>query len=100
MTEPFDCFQEVRIQGASGPCCSLQEGGPSISDTVKMAGNTNAWRLSCLTPSTAVCVFLDVGPTGNKKIEDGKLLHLQFLTEYLHPCGEHRLRVSCSPGIL
>lgn len=89
--------QEVKIQGAAGQCCSLQEGGPSISDTVKMAGGTNAWRLSCLTPNTTVCMFLDVAPKGQAVAEDNQLLYLQFLTEYEHPSGQRRLRVSSQP---
>ena len=56
-----------------------------------------AWRLSCLSPSTTVCFFLDVGPTGSSPIDDGRLLHLQFITEYLHASGQHRIRVSHLP---
>jgi protein transport protein SEC23 len=87
----------VRIQGAAGPCCSLNVKGPNVSDTVLMVGGTCQWQLSSCDPSTSLCMFLDVAPTGNRPIEDGKSLLLQFQTEYRHPSGQTRLRVNPPP---
>lgn len=63
----------------------------------KVIGGTNAWQLSSCTPRTTLAVFLEVGPVGNQRIPDGKLLHLQFQTAYQHPSGQQRLRVSPEP---
>eukprot|EP00899_Mesostigma_viride_P022815 jgi/Mesvir1/3718/Mv14997-RA.3 len=90
--------RDVKVQGAIGPCATLDKKGPACSETLVGVGNTTAWRMCGLDKSTTMAVFFEVVPTtqaaGAQQSAAGQNLFLQFLTQYLHPSGQTRLRAT------
>ncbi|CDY12738.1 BnaC04g29030D [Brassica napus] len=94
-TLEINCSKDIKIQGAIGPCSSLEKKGPSVADTVIGEGNTNAWKLCGLDKSTCLTVFFDLSSTGlNAPGTVNPQFYLQFLTSYQNPEGQTLLRVT------
>ncbi|EOA29902.1 hypothetical protein CARUB_v10012995mg [Capsella rubella] len=89
------CSQDIKIQGAIGPCSSLEKKGASVADTVIGEGNTSAWKLCGLDKSTCLTVFFDISSSGsNAPGAANPNFYLQFLTSYQNPEGQTLLRVT------
>ncbi|GJP53087.1 hypothetical protein CLOM_g12223 [Closterium sp. NIES-68] len=93
------CSKDIKVQGAIGPCASLEKKGPSTSDTAISQGHTTQWKLCGLDALTTVAVLFDIAtaqqPSGAPSAAASaasQQLHLQFTTSYQHPSGETRLR--------
>ncbi|CAN6830019.1 unnamed protein product [Brassica oleracea] len=94
-TLEINCSKDIKIQGAIGPCSSLEKKGPSVADTVIGEGNTNTWKLCGLDKSTCLTVFFDLSSTGsNAPGTVNPQFYLQFLTSYQNPEGQTLLRVA------
>ncbi|CAI5469938.1 unnamed protein product [Closterium sp. Yama58-4] len=93
------CSKDIKVQGAIGPCASLEKKGPSTSDTPICQGHTTQWKLCGLDSLTTVALLFDIAtaqqPSGAPSAAAtaaSQQLHLQFTTSYQHPSGETRLR--------
>jgi protein transport protein SEC23 len=88
-----NCSKEVKIQGAIGPCASLERKGISCADIIIGQGDTSAWKMSGLNRSTTLIVFFEVNPTTQPGpySTTGQQFFLRFLTLYQHKGGEMRL---------
>jgi len=73
---------------------SKNEKGDQISEMEIGIGNTKAWQVSSLDPSTTVSFYFEVVNQGNATIPEGRQLYLQILTHYQHPTLGQRLRVT------
>ncbi|XP_010532717.1 PREDICTED: protein transport protein SEC23-like isoform X4 [Tarenaya hassleriana] len=94
-TLEVNCSKDIKIQGAIGPCSSLEKKGPSVADTVIGEGNTTAWKLCGLDKSTCLTIFFDLSSSGsNAPGAANPQLYLQFLTSYQNPEGQTLLRVT------
>ncbi|CAI7871535.1 unnamed protein product [Closterium sp. NIES-53] len=93
------CSKDIKVQGAIGPCASLEKKGPSTSDTPICQGHTTQWKLCGLDALTTVALLFDIAtaqqPSGAPSAAAtaaSQQFHLQFTTSYQHPSGETRLR--------
>lgn len=91
--------REVKIAGVIGPVASLNKEGPSVSNDVEIGiGGTSAWRLCTLDPKTTVAAYFEVVNPHANPIRDDQYRYIQFITQYLHPSGETRMRVTTTAG--
>ena len=86
--------REVKVQGAIGPCSSLEKKAPHVSEKELGIGNTCAWALGGVDPSTTLSFFFDVTAQQASQVQEGKCAYLQFVTRYKHSSGVTRLRVT------
>lgn len=94
-----NCSKDVKVQGAIGPCASLERKGGSTSDTVIGQGGTTMWKMCGLDRSTTLALFFEVAPSAQTTSNTGsqlggQQLYIQFLTQYQHSDGLTRLRVA------
>lgn len=90
------CSKDIKIQGAIGPCTSLEKKGVAVADTVIGQGNTTAWKLCSLDKNTNVTIFFDIS-SSERANPPGTLnpqLYLQFLTSYQSSDGQTMLRIT------
>lgn len=91
--------REVKIAGVIGPVASLNKEGPSVSTEMEIGiGGTSAWRMCALDPNTTLAAYFEVVNPHSNPIRDDQLRYIQFITRYLHPCGQHRMRVTTTAG--
>lgn len=86
--------RELKVSGAIGPCISTNIKSSSVSDTETGLGGTCQWKLCSLCPNTTLGVFLEVANQHNAPIPQGGRGCLQFITQYQHPSGQKRVRVT------
>lgn len=93
-----NCSKDVKVQGAIGPCASLEKKGVSTSDTVIGQGGTTMWKMCGLDRSTTLAIFFEVNPSTQASNAGAQLggqqFYLQFITQYQHSDGQARLRVT------
>ncbi|CAI9113143.1 OLC1v1013689C1 [Oldenlandia corymbosa var. corymbosa] len=89
------CSKDIKVQGAIGPCTSLEKKGPAVASTVIGEGNTTAWKLCGIDKTTCLTIFFDISAS-EKSDPSGVNPHLflQFLTSYQSPEGQSLLRVT------
>ncbi|KAH7966237.1 hypothetical protein HPB49_014696 [Dermacentor silvarum] len=86
--------RELKISGCIGPCISTNVKSSSVSDTETGLGGTCQWKMCTLSPSTTLGIFLEVANQHNAPIPQGGRGCLQFITQYQHPSGQKRVRVT------
>jgi protein transport protein SEC23 len=86
--------REARVIGALGPCCSLGKKGPSVGETEIGEAGTCAWKLCGLDPETSMAFYFEVVNQANNNLGPGAQRYVQFTTQYIHPSGETRQRVT------
>lgn len=86
--------KELKISGAIGACISMNIKGPNVSDTETGLGGTCQWKICALTPNTTIGLFFDVNNQHNASIPQGGRGCIQFITQYQHPSGIKRVRVT------
>lgn len=88
--------KELKISGCIGQCTSLKKTGPQVSETEIGQGGTTAWYLGGLDRNLTLAFYLDVPASqpGKENILTAKMGFLQFVTQYKHPSGQLRLRVT------
>jgi len=93
-TLEIKCSRELKIEGGIGPCVSLNVKNASISDTEIGMGNTVQWKLCTLSPNTTMAFFFEVANQHAAPIPQGGRGCIQFITQYQHPSGQRRIRVT------
>ncbi|XP_013105347.2 protein transport protein Sec23A isoform X1 [Stomoxys calcitrans] len=88
------CSRELKISGGIGSCVSLNVKSPSVSDVEIGMGQTVQWKLCTLTPSTTMAFFFEVVNQHAAPIPQGGRGCIQFITQYQHPSGQRRIRVT------
>ncbi|XP_068152003.1 protein transport protein Sec23A isoform X3 [Drosophila tropicalis] len=88
------CSRELKISGGIGSCVSLNVKSPSVSDVEIGMGNTVQWKLCTLSPSSTVAYFFEVVNQHAAPIPQGGRGCIQFITQYQHPSGQRRIRVT------
>nr|AAN71374.1 RE35250p [Drosophila melanogaster] len=88
------CSRELKISGGIGSCVSLNVKSPSVSDVEIGMGNTVQWKLCTLNPSSTVAYFFEVVNQHAAPIPQGGRGCIQFSTQYQHPSGQRRIRVT------
>lgn len=86
--------KEIKISGAIGNCISMKVKGPNVSDGDTGLGGTCQWKMCSLTPNSTIAVFFDVANQHNSGIPQGGRGCIQFITQYQHPSGQKRVRVT------
>lgn len=90
------CSKDLKIAGCVGPCQSMKKAGPQVSENEIGQGGTHVWYLGGIDRTSTLGFFIDV-PTstpGKETIPSAKIASLQFITQYKHPNGQLRLRVT------
>ncbi|KAI8044771.1 protein transport protein Sec23A isoform X1 [Drosophila gunungcola] len=88
------CSRELKISGGIGSCVSLNVKSPTVSDVEIGMGNTVQWKLCTLNPSSTVAYFFEVVNQHAAPIPQGGRGCIQFITQYQHPSGQRRIRVT------
>lgn len=88
------CSRELKISGGIGSCVSLNVKGASVSDVEIGMGQTVQWKLCTLNPNTTMAFFFEVVNQHSAPIPQGGRGSLQFITQYQHPSGQRRIRVT------
>ncbi|KAM7362998.1 transport protein Sec23 isoform 2-T2 [Cochliomyia hominivorax] len=88
------CSRELKISGGIGSCVSLNVKSPSVSDVEIGMGQTVQWKLCTLNPSTTMAFFFEVVNQHAAPIPQGGRGCIQFITQYQHPSGQRRIRVT------
>ncbi|XP_064552652.1 protein transport protein Sec23A isoform X2 [Drosophila montana] len=88
------CSRELKISGGIGSCVSLNVKSPSVSDVEIGMGNTVQWKLCTLNPSSTYAYFFEVVNQHSAPIPQGGRGCIQFITQYQHPSGQRRIRVT------
>ncbi|XP_018496150.1 protein transport protein Sec23A [Galendromus occidentalis] len=86
--------KELKISGAIGNCISMKLKNSNVSDTTTGLGGTCQWKICSLSPSSTLAVFFDVANQHNSGIPQGGRGCIQFITQYQHPSGQKRVRVT------
>jgi len=84
--------REIKVCGCIGPVASLNVAGTAVSDIQIGVGGTRAWAASGLSDHTTLAFFFEV--VNQEPLADGRQFFAQIVTQYQHPNGEHRMRVS------
>ncbi|GMH71804.1 hypothetical protein TrST_g6824 [Triparma strigata] len=91
--------REFKVQGCIGPCASLNKAAGNVSETAIGQGNTNAWSLGGIDPSTTLAIYFEITNPGQNPLPQHKRRFIQFVTKYQHSSGKIRLRSTtlCGP---
>eukprot|EP00828_Plagiopyla_frontata_P044585 TRINITY_DN7320_c0_g3_i7.p1 TRINITY_DN7320_c0_g3~~TRINITY_DN7320_c0_g3_i7.p1 ORF type:complete len:463 (-),score=50.67 TRINITY_DN7320_c0_g3_i7:349-1737(-) len=87
--------KELQVNGAIGPCNSLKQQSPSVSEQEIGQGKTVSWYLGGLDRCTTLAFYyqLEEQASNNNKLE-GKPAYFQFQTTYRHSNGQLRVRIT------
>jgi len=85
--------KELKVSGCIGNCISMEKKG-NVSETEIGIGNTTAWKVSGLDMSTTFAYFFEVANSHTAPIPQGGRGCIQFITQYQHPTGQKRWRVT------
>ncbi|KAK8814089.1 hypothetical protein WA158_007951 [Blastocystis sp. Blastoise] len=88
---------EYKVSGAIGPCVSLKKAGPCVGDMEIGEYGTNSWYLGCMDPSTTLAIYFEIVNSEESPVTN-KRRYLQIVTNYTHPNGHIRMRVSTMMG--
>lgn len=88
------CSRELKVSGGIGSCVSLNIKSPCVSDIEVGMGGTTQWKLCTLNPSTTMGFFFEVVNQHAAPMPQGGRGCIQFITQYQHPSGQRRIRVT------
>lgn len=86
--------KEIKACGAIGPVSALNKGGSMVAENEIGMGGTTAWRACALREDTSLAFFLEVTAPANTQSAAGQTFFVQFITHYVHACGQTRMRVA------
>eukprot|EP00002_Diphylleia_rotans_P012452 TRINITY_DN2436_c0_g1_i1.p1 TRINITY_DN2436_c0_g1~~TRINITY_DN2436_c0_g1_i1.p1 ORF type:complete len:759 (-),score=173.69 TRINITY_DN2436_c0_g1_i1:514-2790(-) len=86
--------REFKVMGAIGPVFSLNKRTAYVSEQEMGVCGTSSWRLCSLDHRTSVGFYFDVVNPAGTMIPAGQRGLIQYLTQYQHPSGQYRLRVT------
>lgn len=87
------CSKHLQISGCIGQCVSLKKTSSMVSEYEVGKGGTTAWYLGGIDCNSTLAFYLDI-PNKEDDIFIQKTGHLQFVTQYRHPSGQSRMRVT------
>lgn len=91
--------REIKIAGVIGPVATMNKQSPSVSTDSEIGiGGTSAWRMCTLDKNTTLAAYFEVVNPHSNPIRDDQYRYVQFITRYLHPSGQHRMRVTTTAG--
>lgn len=87
---------EVKVIGCIGPVTSLNKQTTFASTDNEIGyGKTSAWKINAFSPNTTVALYFDiVNQESNPGDVNNPVRYFQFVTQYQHPSGQYRLRVT------
>ncbi|XP_055852860.1 protein transport protein Sec23A isoform X1 [Episyrphus balteatus] len=88
------CSRELKVSGGIGSCVSLNIKSPCVSDVEVGMGGTVQWKLCSLNTSTTMGFFFEVVNQHASPMPQGGRGCIQFITQYQHPSGQRRIRVT------
>jgi len=88
------CSRELKVSGAIGAAVTMDKKDSCISEVEIGIGNTSAWKMCTLGPSTTLAVFFEIANQHGQPIPQGGRGHIQFITTYQHANGQRRVRVT------
>ncbi|OMH82893.1 Protein transport protein SEC23 [Zancudomyces culisetae] len=86
--------KELKVCGMIGSGLSLEKKTAIVSDTEIGMGNTTAWKIGLLSPTTTAAVYFEVVNEKGQALQPGNRGIVQFVTYYQHGSGQHRMRVT------
>eukprot|EP00803_Ostreobium_quekettii_P006628 evm.model.scf_2332.2 EVM.evm.TU.scf_2332.2 scf_2332:5133-14745(+) len=92
--------RDIKVAGLLGPAARVERKTSHASDNEVGMGGTTMWKICSMDTSTTMCVFFEITSTSKEQhpqmagMAGGDQLHLQFITRYIHPSGEMRVRVT------
>ncbi|KAJ2643173.1 GTPase-activating protein S23, partial [Coemansia sp. RSA 1694] len=86
--------KELKVCGMIGPGISANKKTAIVSDTEIGIGNTSAWKLAAVSPSTTVGIYFEVANQQSQALQPGSKGLIQFVTTYQHSSGQYRMRVT------
>jgi len=92
------CSREVKIQGAIGPCSTLEKKNASVSEQEIGQSGTYAWSMGGVDPSTTIALYFEVANPTGQTIAPNKRRYIQLITQYQHASGGYRARVTTIMG--
>ncbi|VDD90831.1 unnamed protein product [Enterobius vermicularis] len=84
----------LKIEGLLGCCANGNVKNASVSDTEMGIGGTCQWKFCSLTPKHTVAVLLEIAAQHGSAVPQGARGMIQFVTQYQHPDGRKRIRVT------
>ncbi|EGD80943.1 SEC23B protein [Salpingoeca rosetta] len=85
---------QIKVCGLIGPCISAEKKSGRVSDQEVGVGNTTAWKIPGLTNTTTLGAYFEVATPHGQSIPQGQRANIQFITQYQHPNGQMRMRVT------
>ena len=100
--------KDFKISGCIGPCISQKKGGPSVGEieigevscfslSINVQSQTTSWYLGCIDPTTTLAFYFEVANSEDISIQNRRRC-LQIVTNYTHPNGRLRRRVTTVSG--
>jgi len=88
--------KELKITGLIGHAISLNKKSASVAETECGIGNTCAWKMCGIDPSSSYGIYFEIaGQSGPNQMQSAPQKGLiQFLTYYQHSSGQFHLRVT------
>lgn len=83
-----------QVSGCIGPCFSAGMKSGAVAETELGVGGTVAWRLNGVNPGSTLGIFFEVANQHNAPVPQGGRGYVQFVTQYQHPSGQRRIRVT------
>jgi protein transport protein SEC23 len=87
--------KELKVTGLIGHATSLNKKSASVGETEIGVGNTCAWKICGVDPSTSVATYFEVAAqAGPQHQQAPQKALIQFLTYYQHSSGQFHLKVT------
>lgn len=88
------CSKELKLEGCLGCAANLQVKNHAVSDTEMGIGGTCQWKFCGLTHRTTPAFVIEIAAQHGTQIPQGGRGFVQFVTQYQHPSGQKRIRVT------
>ncbi|KAG5641165.1 GTPase-activating protein S23 [Asterophora parasitica] len=86
--------KELKVSGLIGHAISAGKKSACVGETEIGIGQTSAWKINTITPSTSTAVYFEVVTPAGQPLQQGSRGLIQFVTHYQHASGQQRLRVT------
>uniref|UniRef100_A0AAF5PU80 Protein transport protein SEC23 n=1 Tax=Wuchereria bancrofti TaxID=6293 RepID=A0AAF5PU80_WUCBA len=84
----------LKIEGVLGCCANGSVKNASVSDTEMGIGGTCQWKFCSISPRTTIAALFEIVAQHGSGIPQGSHGMVQFVTQYQHPDGRKRIRVT------
>ncbi|BEI90877.1 uncharacterized protein CcaverHIS019_0309470 [Cutaneotrichosporon cavernicola] len=86
--------KELKVSGVIGHVISANKKSPCVGETEIGIGQTSAWKICSLTPTTSLACYFEVVTPAGQPLQPNHMGLIQFVTHYQHASGQYRLRVT------